>query len=161
MPPKKNPMSAAAIKRLIKARVTKALVNLDANRNSGNGNVNGDGSHDLGIGNRRPVRTIRESTYKDFLNYQPLNFKGTEGVLGLTQWFKKMESVFHIRNCTVECQVKYATYTLLGSALTWWNSHIKTIGHDAACGMPCKTLMKMLTDKYCLRNEIKKLEIEL
>ncbi|GKB39768.1 hypothetical protein Tco_0884710 [Tanacetum coccineum] len=28
-------------------------------------------------------------------------------------------------------------------------------------GMPWKTLMKMLTDKYCLRSEIKKLEIEL
>nr|GFC35140.1 reverse transcriptase domain-containing protein [Tanacetum cinerariifolium] len=35
------------------------------------------------------------------------------------------------------------------------------IGHDAAYGMPWKTLMKMMTDKYCPRNEIKKLEIEL
>ncbi|GKE56606.1 hypothetical protein Tco_1495791, partial [Tanacetum coccineum] len=33
-------------------------------------------------------------------------------------------------------QVKYATCTLLGNALTWWNSHIKTVGHDAAYGMP-------------------------
>ncbi|GJW70676.1 hypothetical protein Tco_0127593 [Tanacetum coccineum] len=41
------------------------------------------------------------------------------------------------------------------------NSHIKTIGHDAAYGMPWKTLKKMMTDKYCPRGEIKKLEIEL
>nr|GEW74431.1 hypothetical protein [Tanacetum cinerariifolium] len=34
-------------------------------------------------------------------------------------------------------------------------------GHDAAYGMPWKTLMKMMTDKYCPRNEIKKLEIEI
>ncbi|GJY05449.1 hypothetical protein Tco_0371389 [Tanacetum coccineum] len=41
----------------------------------------------------------------------------------------------------------FAICTLLGSALTWWNSHVKIIGHDAAYGMPRKTLMKMLTDK--------------
>ncbi|GJZ63990.1 reverse transcriptase domain-containing protein [Tanacetum coccineum] len=87
--------------------------------------------------------------------------QGTEGVIGLTQWFKKMESVFHISNCTVTCQVKFATCTLFGNALTWWNSHVKTVSHDAAYGMPWKTLMKMMTDKYCPRGEIKKLEIEI
>ncbi|GKE65515.1 hypothetical protein Tco_1519676 [Tanacetum coccineum] len=71
---------------------------------------------------------------------------------GLTQWFEKMESVFHISNCTVACQIKFATCTLLGSALAWWNSHVKTVGHDAAYGMPWKTLMKMLTNKYCPRS---------
>ncbi|GJT81582.1 putative reverse transcriptase domain-containing protein [Tanacetum coccineum] len=48
-----------------------------------------------------------------------------------------------------------------GVALTWWNTHVKTVGHDAAYGMPWKTLMKMMTDKYCPRNEIKKLEMEI
>ncbi|GKG03879.1 hypothetical protein Tco_0314266 [Tanacetum coccineum] len=47
-------------------------------------------------------------------------------------------------------------------ALTWWNTHVKTVGHDAvAYGMPWKTLMKMMTDKYCPQNEIKKLEMEI
>ncbi|GJS23104.1 hypothetical protein Tco_0451736 [Tanacetum coccineum] len=73
------------------------------------------------------------------------------GVVGLTQCFERMESVFHISNCTIGNQVKYATCTLLGNALTWWNSHIKIVGHDAAYGMPWKTLMKMITDKYCPR----------
>ncbi|GKF22044.1 retrovirus-related pol polyprotein from transposon 17.6, partial [Tanacetum coccineum] len=36
-----------------------------------------------------------------------------------------------------------------------------TVGYDAAYGMPWKTLMKMLTDKYCPRSEIKKLEIKI
>ncbi|GJY66026.1 hypothetical protein Tco_0468264 [Tanacetum coccineum] len=65
----------------------------------------------------------------------------------LTQWFEKMESVFHISNCTIACQIKFATCTLLGSALMWWNSHVKTVGHDTAYGMPWKKLRKMLTDK--------------
>ncbi|GKA69279.1 putative reverse transcriptase domain-containing protein [Tanacetum coccineum] len=30
---------------------------------------------------------------------QPLNFKGTKGVVGLIRWFEKMEIVFHISNC--------------------------------------------------------------
>ncbi|GKE47601.1 putative reverse transcriptase domain-containing protein [Tanacetum coccineum] len=103
----------------------------------------------------------RECTYSDFLKCQPLNFKGTEGVVGLTQWFKKMESVFHISNCTIACQIKFATCTLQGNALTWWNSHIKTVSHEVAYGMTWKTLKKMMTDKYYPRGEIKKLEIEL
>ncbi|GKC49889.1 retrotransposon protein, putative, ty3-gypsy subclass [Tanacetum coccineum] len=56
---------------------------------------------------------------------------------------------------------KFATCTLHSVALTWWNTHVKTVSHDAAYGMPWKTLMKMMTDKYCPRNEIKKLEIEI
>ncbi|GKA70223.1 putative reverse transcriptase domain-containing protein [Tanacetum coccineum] len=75
--------------------------------------------------------------------------------------FEKMESVFHISNCIVGNQVKFTTCTLLGNALTWWNSHIKTIGYNAAYGMPWKTLIKMMTDKYCPRGENKKLEIEI
>ncbi|GJS32903.1 reverse transcriptase domain-containing protein [Tanacetum coccineum] len=58
-------------------------------------------------------------------------------------------------------QVKHATCTLLGNALTWWNSHVKTVGHNASYCMPWKTLMKMMTDKYCPRGEIKKLEIKI
>nr|GFB87578.1 hypothetical protein [Tanacetum cinerariifolium] len=35
------------------------------------------------------------------------------------------------------------------------------VGHEAAYGMSWKTLIKMMTDKYCPRNKIMKLEIEL
>ncbi|GJW07264.1 hypothetical protein Tco_1569687 [Tanacetum coccineum] len=34
------------------------------------------------------------------------------------------------------------------NALTWWNSHVKTAGHDAEYGMTWKTLKKMMTDNY-------------
>ncbi|GKE83038.1 reverse transcriptase domain-containing protein, partial [Tanacetum coccineum] len=59
------------------------------------------------------------------------------------------------------CQIKFATCTLQGNALTWWTSHVKTIDHDVACAIPWKTLKKMMTDKYSPRGDIKKLEIEL
>ncbi|GKB41120.1 putative reverse transcriptase domain-containing protein [Tanacetum coccineum] len=62
---------------------------------------------------------------------------------------------------TVDNQVKFATCTIHLVALTWWNTHVKTVGHDVAYGMPWKTLMKMMTDKYYPRNEIKKLEMKI
>ncbi|GKE88309.1 hypothetical protein Tco_1565784, partial [Tanacetum coccineum] len=123
-------ITAAAIKQLIKARVSVALANHETLRNSTNGH--GDGSPNSGIGNRGTTRTLREYTYKDFLNCHPLNFKGTEGVVVLAQWVKKMESVFHISNCAVENQVKFATCTFVRNALTWWNSHMKAITQDVA-----------------------------
>ncbi|GJY75929.1 putative reverse transcriptase domain-containing protein [Tanacetum coccineum] len=54
--------------------------------------------------------------------------KGTKGVVELTQWFERMETVFRISNCPVENQAD---------------------------------LRKKMTDKYCWRNEMKKLEAEL
>ncbi|GJS33181.1 reverse transcriptase domain-containing protein [Tanacetum coccineum] len=60
-----------------------------------------------------------------------------------------------------ENQVKFATCTLHSVALTWWNTHVKTTGHDTAYGMPWKTLMKIMTDKCCPRNKIKKLEMKI
>nr|GEZ23022.1 hypothetical protein [Tanacetum cinerariifolium] len=110
---------------------------------------NGDDSHNSGTGVRRTERAARECTYTDFLKCQPLPFKGTEGVASLSQWCERMESVFHISNCSAENQVKFATCTLHSVALTWWNTHVQTVGHEATYDMSWKTLMKMMTDKYC------------
>ncbi|GJS21894.1 putative reverse transcriptase domain-containing protein [Tanacetum coccineum] len=63
--------------------------------------------------------------------------------------------------CAVACQVKFATCTLQGNTLTWWNCHVKTTTHEAAHAMPWRTLKKMMTDKYCPRGKIKKLEFEM
>ncbi|GJR99728.1 hypothetical protein Tco_0316237 [Tanacetum coccineum] len=52
--------------------------------------------------NRRNVQTVRPCFYADFMKCQPLNFKGTEGVVGLTRWIEKMESVFNISGCAIE-----------------------------------------------------------
>ncbi|GJT73540.1 putative reverse transcriptase domain-containing protein [Tanacetum coccineum] len=137
MPPKRTttatttaPMNNSTIKQLIAQGVVDALAEIEVNKTS----RNGDDSHDSRTGSRRTERAARECTYSDFLKCQSLNFKGTKGV--------------------------FATCTLLGNALTWWDSHVKTVSHDAAYRMPWKTLKKMMTAKYCPRGEIKKLEIE-
>nr|GFB07263.1 hypothetical protein [Tanacetum cinerariifolium] len=43
-------------------------------------------------------------------------------------------------------------------ALTWWNSHIRIVGNDAAYMMTWIELKKKMADKYCPRNEMKKIE---
>nr|GEZ66767.1 hypothetical protein [Tanacetum cinerariifolium] len=77
----------------------------------------------------------------------------TEGFVGLTLWFKKMETVFNISNCPPKYQVKYATCTLQDSALTWWNSNKRTIGVEVAYAMKWAGLMKLMTEVYCPRNK--------
>ncbi|GJU89019.1 hypothetical protein Tco_1301442 [Tanacetum coccineum] len=107
---------------MIDQGVTAALATCDANRST-----NDEDNHNSGTGVRRTERVARECTYQDFMKCQPLFFKGTEGVVKLTQWFKRMETVFRISNCTVENQIKFFTCTLLGVALTWWNSHVNAL----------------------------------
>nr|GEZ69256.1 putative reverse transcriptase domain-containing protein [Tanacetum cinerariifolium] len=62
-----------------------------------------------------------------------------------------MEIVFRISNCSVENQIKFSTCTLLGSALTWWNSHVMTVGADVAYAMTWVDLKKRMTDKLNTR----------
>ncbi|GKB99721.1 reverse transcriptase domain-containing protein [Tanacetum coccineum] len=151
-----TPVINAQLKALINQGIADALAAHDADRS-----MNGDDNHNSGTGVRRNERATHECTYPDFMKCQLLNFKGTEGVVELTQWFEKIENVFRISNCSVENQIKFSTCTLLGSALTWRNSHVRTVGHDVAYAMTWTDLKKKMTDKYCPRSEIKKLEVEM
>nr|GEY64261.1 putative reverse transcriptase domain-containing protein [Tanacetum cinerariifolium] len=117
------------------------------NRNGGR-NINGNRNGNHGMNYRGFMPVARECTSKDFLKCMPHNFSRTEGVVRLTHWFKKMETMFNISNCPPKYQVKYATCTLQGSALTWWNSHKRTIGVDAAYTMKWAGLMKLMTEVY-------------
>ncbi|GJT24587.1 putative reverse transcriptase domain-containing protein [Tanacetum coccineum] len=116
----------AQLQAMIDEGVTAALAARNATRN-------GDDSHTSGMGAEGLLQVARECTLPELLKCQPLNFKGTKGV------------------------VKFATCTLQGNALTWWNSHVKTTTPEAAHAMPWRTLKKMMIDKYCPRGEIKKL----
>ncbi|GKB15040.1 putative reverse transcriptase domain-containing protein, partial [Tanacetum coccineum] len=79
----------------IQAMIDQALL-----RNS----TNGDGRHSSYEDNRRNIQTTCLCFYANFMKCQPLNFKGNEGVVCLTRWIKKMESVFNISGCAIENQ---------------------------------------------------------
>nr|GEZ31286.1 putative reverse transcriptase domain-containing protein [Tanacetum cinerariifolium] len=62
--------------------------------------------------------------------------KGTEGAVGLTRWFKRLESVFLISKCAENDKVQYATSTLLDEALSWWNYAVQPISIENAYKIP-------------------------
>ncbi|GJW06954.1 putative reverse transcriptase domain-containing protein [Tanacetum coccineum] len=81
------------------------------NRNGGNGgNGNRNGNHVMNYEGFMPV--ARECTFQDFLKCKPHNFSGIKGVVGLTRWFEKMETVFHISNCPRKYNVNMLHATL-------------------------------------------------
>ncbi|GJT26376.1 putative reverse transcriptase domain-containing protein [Tanacetum coccineum] len=62
----------------------------------------------------------------------------------------------------MKCKLLYFKMALWElCALTWWNSYVITVSHDVAYVMTWADLRKKMTDKYCLRNEMKKLEAKL
>ncbi|GKE39199.1 hypothetical protein Tco_1462604, partial [Tanacetum coccineum] len=168
-------MTSEAIKELVNRRVEEALAAYEVTRaanvlvaesqsqngsdsdngNGGNGNGgNGNGGDGNGGNgnpneNNRGTRPVaRECIYQDFMKCQLLNFKGMKGVVGLIRWFEKIETVFHISNYLEKYQVKYATCTLLDSALTWWNSHKRSVGTEAAFAMSWRELIKLMAEVF-------------
>ncbi|KAL4565786.1 hypothetical protein LXL04_029892 [Taraxacum kok-saghyz] len=152
-PPVFDPVAMEA---MIAERVASALVAYEiANPINNNGGGGGAGNPGGSGGNPRPC------SYKDFMNYKPLNFAGTGGVIELTRWFEKTESVFQISSCTADCQVKFAACTFMHAALSWWNTHVQTIGIVEANALTWGDLRTMMIEEYCPRREYQKFEQEL
>ncbi|GKE22831.1 hypothetical protein Tco_1434343 [Tanacetum coccineum] len=113
-------MTQAAIKKLVTDIVAAALeaqavtmANIDnTNRNT----------------RQRETPVARKCSYKEFMSYQPFNFK-----------------------------VKFATGTLTEEALSWWNSFAQPIGIEEAYKTTWSEFKKLLIKKYCPQNEVKKM----
>nr|GEU37283.1 reverse transcriptase domain-containing protein [Tanacetum cinerariifolium] len=88
--------------------------------------------------NTRPRENpvAKKGNYKEFISCQPFYLNGTEGVVGLIRWFKRTGSVFSLSNCTEENKVTFA----IANKITWTE------------------LKRLLTNKYCPRTEVKKME---
>ncbi|MFS7996640.1 putative nucleotidyltransferase, Ribonuclease H [Helianthus anomalus] len=95
------------------------------------------------------------------MDCRPSTFSGTEGAVGLLHWFEKLESVFEMCECPEARRVKYATGTLEGIALTWWNAQVQILGLAAANATPWEDFKELIKREYCTRDDIHKLEVEL
>ncbi|GJZ58946.1 putative reverse transcriptase domain-containing protein [Tanacetum coccineum] len=102
---------------MIDQGVTAALAAHDANRN-------GDDSHTSGTGGRRTERVVRECTYQDFMKCKPLYFKGTGGVVELTQWFERMETIYRKRKLLGVKSGLIFHFTLSTGALTCQKTYL-------------------------------------
>ncbi|GKF02286.1 reverse transcriptase domain-containing protein [Tanacetum coccineum] len=85
-------------------------------------------------GNTGPTGTPTAKTrnYKKFISYQPFYFN-----------------------------VTFATGTLTDDALSWWNAYAQPTGVDQANQITWTELKRLLTNKYCPRTEVRKMEDEL
>nr|GEY51406.1 putative reverse transcriptase domain-containing protein [Tanacetum cinerariifolium] len=112
-----NRLKRRAIERLVKNHVAEAIAEYKLNiTKPKNTRVSG------GSGPESTRGVVYGCSYKTFLNCKPHSFNGTEGVVGLSRWFEKMERVFEISKCTEEDKVKVAVCTFEGRALlAWWN----------------------------------------
>ncbi|GJS85978.1 putative reverse transcriptase domain-containing protein [Tanacetum coccineum] len=172
MPPKA--MSEARMREVIREQVAASMAEFMANMNrrAGGDEAGGAGAGGAGAGGARAggagvggagpaAPKITGCTYITFMKCDPQPFKGTEGAVGLCQWFEKLESVFRISDCKERDKVKFATATLQGRALTWWNGRIASMGIDAANGTPWTEVRKWMTEEFCPRSVLQRLEQEL
>ncbi|GJZ51660.1 reverse transcriptase domain-containing protein [Tanacetum coccineum] len=99
---------------------------------AGGAGAGGAGAGGAGAGGARPAAPeITGCTYVTFMKCDPQPFKGTEGAVGLCR------------------------------ALTWWNGRIASIGIDAANGTPWTEVRKWMTEEFCHRGVLQRLEQEL
>ncbi|GJS10127.1 putative reverse transcriptase domain-containing protein [Tanacetum coccineum] len=67
-------------------------------------------------------------------------------------------SVFSRSRCAEENKVTFATGTLTDDALSWWNAYAQPMGIEQANQITWTELKRLLTNKYCPRTEIRKME---
>nr|GEZ83719.1 reverse transcriptase domain-containing protein [Tanacetum cinerariifolium] len=155
MPPKRTSTSEtsaitlATIQRLITDGIAAALETQAINTNNTNRNLE-----------PRETPIAKRGNYKEFISCQPFYFNGTEAAVDLIRWFERTELVFSRRTCVEENRITFSTGTLTNDALSWWNAYAQPIGIEQANTFTWTELKRLLTNKYCLRTEIKKMEDE-
>ncbi|KAI3821421.1 hypothetical protein L1987_08989 [Smallanthus sonchifolius] len=63
-------------------------------------------------------------------------------------------------DCPDNLRVRHATSVLQKRALTWWNGEKRNRGVDIAMALPWDEVKRLMTEEFCPRNEVKKLEAE-
>ncbi|GJZ11629.1 reverse transcriptase domain-containing protein [Tanacetum coccineum] len=82
---------------------------------------------------------VKTGNYKEFISCQPFYFNDMP---------KKQSNT-------------YATRTLSDDALSWWNAYSQPMGMEQANQTTWTKLKRLLTNKYCPRTKIRKMEEEL
>ncbi|GKC55329.1 putative reverse transcriptase domain-containing protein [Tanacetum coccineum] len=96
MPPRR--LKKKSVKRLMEKHVAKAIKEYEKSR----ANLDSAGSSGGNTGNTGGAVNVQGCSHKTFMNRKPHSFNGTEGVVGLRRWKKKVEQVFEICKCTEE-----------------------------------------------------------
>nr|GEZ35932.1 hypothetical protein [Tanacetum cinerariifolium] len=140
-------MSEAQMRKIIRDQVATSMAKFMANMNRGTGDagINGAAADGAGTGGAET------------------DGAGTGGVeAGGAEAGGAGPAVLEITgDCKEKDKVKFTTATLQDRALTWWNGRIASIGIDAANGITWTEVRKWMTEEFCPRSMLQRLEQEL
>ncbi|KAI3827783.1 hypothetical protein L1987_01866 [Smallanthus sonchifolius] len=135
MPPRRAP--AANNNTDIATILAQLVTQLTQANSSTNGNNGGNGSNSGNAGNGgNGGNNPSKCTFKHFNLCNPPKFYGTEGATGLLQWFESIENTFLNSDCPDNLRV------------------------EVAMALPWDEVKRLMTEEFCPRNEVKKLEAE-
>nr|GEZ78102.1 reverse transcriptase domain-containing protein [Tanacetum cinerariifolium] len=100
-------------------------------------------------------------SYMEFLACNPKEYDGKGGVVVLTRWIEKMESVQDMSGCSIDQKVKYNAGSFVSKALTWWNYQIRTLSREVSVSMSSNDFKFMMIEEFSPSHEMQKLETEL
>ncbi|GJT71915.1 putative reverse transcriptase domain-containing protein [Tanacetum coccineum] len=93
-------------------------------------------------------------SYMEFLACNPKEYDGKGGVVVLTRWIEKMESVHDMSGCSNDQKVKYTAGSFVGKALMWWNSQIRTLSREVAISMSWNDFKFMMIQEFFPSHEM-------
>ncbi|GJZ13690.1 hypothetical protein Tco_0548920 [Tanacetum coccineum] len=79
---------------------------------------------------------------QDIHGMQSQEYDGKGGVIALTRWMEKMESVFDNSGCAKNQKVKFVASSFVNKALTLWNTQVQARGREAAIVTPESSSIK-------------------
>ncbi|GKE26329.1 hypothetical protein Tco_1441713 [Tanacetum coccineum] len=142
---------AQQLQNLLPEIVNQVTASVNANANNGNGNGANGGNG--GDGNNR-------CTYKSFMSCNLREYDGKGGVVVLSRWIERMETVINNSGCTENQKVRYVASSLVNKALTWWNTQVQARGRKVANDMSWNDFKALLVEEFCSTNEMERLENE-
>ncbi|GKE08323.1 putative reverse transcriptase domain-containing protein, partial [Tanacetum coccineum] len=122
------------------------------------------------LGTRLDIENVRNvlvngnrvgCSYKEFLACNLKEYHGKGGVVVLTRWIEKIESVQDMSGCSIDQKVKYTAGLFVGKGLTWWNSQIGTLSQEVAISTSWNDFKFKMIEDFCPSHEMQKLENEL
>nr|GEY01776.1 hypothetical protein [Tanacetum cinerariifolium] len=112
------------------------------------------------------VRALQASERRMMTSIEEVNLRTLETYMSRMEWQRQSAEDLAVtqmmRLHTLEARARTDMVEDADSscvALTWWNGHVRTLGHEAAYAMTWGNLKKKMTDKYCPKVKSRNLKL--
>ncbi|XP_035832003.1 uncharacterized protein LOC110870500 [Helianthus annuus] len=110
------------------------------------------------IGEIQGKKGARKCTYKEFMAYNPLPYKGEIDPISCQRWIASTEAVFVRSHCEKEDQVMFATGLLQLQAKDWWDAYSKEIGEDKVQVLTWQEFKEPFLKYHCPQSAIDRIQ---